>query len=164
MHIAGNRKPLGLAGGGDDFAGIRRAAGERLFTDDVLAGFQCGHCHRHMQRGGHTEIDKIDLRVSEQVGEVAINAQLASEVERIRAMDVAAHTGEDAVDRHSHGIAHRHDPGLFDFLIGLEMGDAHEAEPDDRDVDLAFGCCGFCHDVGGCGLKSNERSDHLPCC
>ncbi len=59
------QEALGLAGGGDDFARIRRAAGQRLFTNDVLAGFQGGHRHRHMQRGGHTEIDEIDVGIGQ---------------------------------------------------------------------------------------------------
>jgi hypothetical protein len=82
-----------------DFARIGGSPGQRFFANDVFAGFQGGHRHRHMQRGGHAQIDEIDLGVSQQVVEVAVNLELASEVERVRAVDVAADTGQDAVHR-----------------------------------------------------------------
>jgi hypothetical protein len=36
----------------------------------MLAGFQGGDGHRHMQRGGHAQVDEVDVGIGQQVVEV----------------------------------------------------------------------------------------------
>src|SRR5262249_15393873 len=77
-------------------------SGERLFADDMLAGFDRGEDHAGMQRGRRADVDDVDLLVREQRAEIAIgraDAMLLGEVD-----DVVAARGDrrdlrvDAVD------------------------------------------------------------------
>ncbi|MGY4512919.1 hypothetical protein ACVIN2_006373 [Bradyrhizobium sp. USDA 3650] len=54
-------------------AGAAEIAGERLFADHMLAGLHGGDDHPRMQIGRRADVDDIELAVSNQLGEVAID-------------------------------------------------------------------------------------------
>jgi hypothetical protein len=137
----GHQEAFGGAGGVDQLAGLGRGAGERFFANDVFAGLECGQGERHMEGRGHAEVHQIHCGIRQQFVKLAVNPQSAAQVQRVGAADVAADSGQDAVDRLPHRIANGGDPGPLDFLIGPEVGGSHEAQTDDGDVDLGRRGC-----------------------
>jgi hypothetical protein len=114
-------------------------AGERFLAHHMLARLERGDGEWHVQGGGHAEVHKIHIGILQQGVEFLIDAEFAAEVEGIGTMDVTADPRDDAVDRLAHRVANRQDPRSLDPLVSPEVGDAHEAEANNRDVDLGWG-------------------------
>ena len=122
---------------GHKFTGLRRGPRERLLAQHVLAGAQGPHRQGHVRRGGHAEIDQIDGRIGQDVLQIPGDPDPGHiQFEGLPAGDVARDPGEIPVRRgRPTAAAKGRDPHSGNLKVGLQVGDAHKAEPDDGDVD-----------------------------
>jgi len=68
----------------------------------VFAGFQGRDGEWHVQGSGHAKIHQVHFRIGQQVIELFVNLEFAAQIQGIGAGDVAADSGQDAVDRLAH--------------------------------------------------------------
>src|SRR6266576_2541797 len=80
-------------------------------------------------------IDQVDLRRSQQIGDVSRRADtLHVELHWLVVADVAGDLREVAVKMPSTWVAESRDAGALDLAVSLEVSRRHESEADDSDV------------------------------
>ncbi len=125
-----------LAGGLGRFDHPRAVASgqrDRLFAKHVLAGLERGQRDLAVQVGRQADVDHVDVRIGQQVVELAVRL-MTGQIHHL------AGRAEVALDRapvagQSRGIpgGQRGDLGPFHSLVGQVMDHAHEADAGDAD-------------------------------
>src|SRR2546430_17340853 len=102
----------------------------------MLAGAQCGDGEFGMRVRRRADVNQVNGRISEHLGEVAVGLHPGHvELERLGGAHVAADFGEIAVEIATAGIAKSGDAVAVNLAISLEVRCGHETEADEADAD-----------------------------
>ena len=70
--MTNHEHPVGALGCPNNPLAVGGGERQRLFTKDVLAGFQCPHGHIGVQRWRESDVDEVDLGIVEQLVEFPV--------------------------------------------------------------------------------------------